>query len=360
MSDKLISELSALGLEVSQNKSLANYTSWKVGGPAEYFVEVANKQQLSQAIKCAQNTQIDYLIIGGGSNILVADKGLPGLVVKNRSTNIKIADEPATSTDLTKQDLQEQQFAARLVQLDVDQYYSFAELDYQEQDTAKVQVEIDSGVSLSYAINFLIGQGVTGLQWFSGIPGTLGGAIYNNIHGGSHFISEYVSSVEVMEQSGKISCLNKDQLQFDYDYSRFHNSNETILSVKLMLNKGDKDRALKTSIAWALKKKLQPKNSAGCCFQNLSSQEQTNLKLAANGWGYIIDQILKLKGTKIGGATISPVHAAFIETDNTAKAEDILQLFDLIYDKARQILGITPKLEIVLLGFSQQVVDKYR
>ena len=148
-------------------------------------------------------------------------------------------------------------------------------------------------------------------------------------------------------------------MNFDYDSSYFHKTKDVILEVKLKLFKGDKQKALNAAVSWAQKKRLQPYNSAGCCFKNITAMEMEKLNLLSSGWGYIIDKVLSLKGIKAGGAMISPRHAAFIENTGDAKASDVLDLFDLIYSSSKKKLGITPKTEIFLLGFPKEITEKY-
>jgi UDP-N-acetylmuramate dehydrogenase len=334
------------------NEPLAGYTTWKIGGPAEYFVEAADTVQLSKILEIASAANLPVTVLGWGSNVLIADAGIKGLVIRNKSQNFSVNGPCQLEHAKTRS-------VARLEQVDKDNYYSFSDLDYDESAAERISVTADSGITLSYLNNQLISQGVTGLQWFAGIPGTLGGAVYNNIHGGSHFMEEFVETVSAIDHSGQLHTYKQKELQFDYDLSRFHSSAETILTVDLCLFKGDKDRATKTSAAWATKKKLQPRVSAGCCFQNISKDQQLDLKLESNSWGYIIDQILHLKGKTSGDAVISPKHAAFIENTGQAKAQDVLNLFSMIYDSSEAKLGIKPKPEIVFLGFSQDQISRF-
>jgi UDP-N-acetylmuramate dehydrogenase len=125
------------------------------------------------------------------------------------------------------------------------------------------------------------------------------------------------------------------------------------------LYKGDRDKALKAAIAWAQTKKLQPYNSAGCCFKNLTEKEMRQAKLDSNSWGYINDKILGLKGKTIGGAQISLKHAAFIENLGNATAKDVLSLLKVVYDSADAKIGIHPKPEIFFLGFDQQEIQQF-
>ncbi len=334
------------------NEPLAGYTTWKIGGPAEFFAEAKDSAQLKVILEKARTANLPVTVLGWGSNVLISDAGVRGLVVRNSSHSFDVSGPCTVDHAKTRS-------VARLEQVDKDKYYSFSDLDYDESGEERILVKADSGITLSYLNNQLISRGITGLQWFAGIPGTLGGAVYNNIHGGSHFMEEFVERVTALDKDGKLHTYDQQELQFDYDLSRFHASGETIISVELCLFKGDKDKATTTSVAWATKKKLQPRVSAGCCFQNISKAEQSRLKLESNSWGYIIDQILGLKGKTSGDAIISPKHAAFIENTGKATAQDVLNLFNLIYDASQAKLGIVPKPEIVFLGFSQDQTERF-
>lgn len=331
-------------LELKKDYPLAKHTTWKVGGPAEYFVEVKTKQDLIKSIIAARKADIAVTILGWGSNILVSDKGIKGLVIKNSYSEINILEECPYSPDKTNY--------ARLKQVDSSQYYSFKDIDYIEETSVARKVNISSGTPLPLTINTLIRQGITGLQWFSGIPGTIGGAVYNNIHGGSHFIAEFVSRVEVLDENNNLTWIDKEQLDFAYDYSIFQTNTNYIVSVEFCFPIGDKDKALAASTEWARKKSLQPSNSAGCTYQNITETEQEKLGLESNSWGYIIDKILGLKGKQIGQAKISDKHAAFIETYPGATSEDVIKVMELIASTSKEKLGIIPHPEIFFLGFN--------
>jgi len=350
-------KLNEAELAFQEQVPLVTLTTFKIGGPADILLDIKQKDQLITVLKAAKEFLVPVTILGWGSNILISDSGIRGVVIRLKTNGIRtLSANKRPETFALQEEMESAQKEARLIQAEPDTYYSFADLDYDETDKPQIQVEIDSGVSLQYAINYLIDKGITGLQWFSGIPGTIGGAIYNNIHGGKHFLFEYLAAVEVVDLTGKNYQINAAEIESGYDYSRFHTSQEIILSGTFNLYLGDKGRAKATSIEWARRKKLQPRNSAGCTFQNLTVEQSKALNFKSNGFGYVIDKILKLKGKQIGGAKISEKHAAFIENSGNANAKDVLQLIRLINKASLEKIGIKPKLEIFLLGFSPKEI----
>ena len=337
-------------LIVKSEVSLTPYTTWKIGGPAEILTIVKSKDELIILIQYCLKNSLPFTILGKGSNVLISDKGLRGLVIINEYSEINITDNKLhfKSGPQNKPN----------PRVNIEEYSS---IDYPENDLAKVEVKIASGTILSYAINSLISKGITGLQWFAGIPGTIGGALFNNIHGGTHFFSEFVLSSLVLDSKGNLVELTNEKMEFDYDKSIFHTNEYVIIEVKLLLNIGDSKKALETSQAWAKKKvETQPFNSGGCCFQNITDQEKEYHNLISTSWGYIIDNLLHLKGTRVGDAIISHKHAAFIENIGSAKASDVLSLMDIIYTKSKNILGITPKTEIIFLGFEKENIERFQ
>ncbi|MEI7579111.1 MAG: FAD-binding protein [bacterium] len=347
MSYQILQEkLNTLNIPFQINRPLAAYTTWRLGGPADIFCEIRNISTLTTVVIFCQKNEIPFTILGGGSNVLIADQGIRGLVIKNLCSNIEIITaSPNFKIDKT--------IIPRLIQLESKKYGNFPELEYDETKSKKIQVKISSGTNLAITINHLINKGITGLQWFAGIPGTIGGAVYNNIHGGAHFFSEYVIGVDLLLKTGEIQFQKNSKLNFNYDYSGIQKLDAVILNIYLQLYLGNAKKAKETATKWTIMKLQQPKNSAGCCFKNLNQIDQLRLKLPSNSWGYIIDNILHLKGTTIGGAKISDFHAAFIETNSKAKAVDVIMILNIIFQAAQKNLGISPELEIFLLGFSK-------
>lgn len=339
-------------LQFHSEFSLAPLTTVKIGGPAEIFCEVKNRDQFIALISFAQKNNIQTTVIGWGANTLIADRGIRGLVIKYATQQISVLSEPAAQEN-------NEQVKARWEssQTENEEHPEFDKLDYSENDKPRVMVEIEAGVPLPFAINSLLQQGVTGLQWFSRIPATIGGAVYNNIHGGTHFMSEYVHSVVVIDKDGNQQTLMNNQLEFDYDYSRFHHSGEFIISVTFNLFKGDVEKAKQVVAGWAMQKRNQPQNSLGCVFQNISEADQQRLQYPTPSVGYIVDKILDKKGFQIGDAKISNKHAAFIENVGHATAADYLAVIKTVLAEIKEKTGLTIKPEIFFKGFTKEEVN---
>ncbi len=330
------------------NEPLAKYTTWQIGGPAEVLVTVKSSQDLEQVVLACQEFAAPYTILGGGSNVLIADRGLSGVVIINQSTRIEI---------LSSQEFKEIPKIPTVHRTFGNQYYTFADLDYV--DTGHlVLVKFDSGVSLPYAIGWLHKQGITGLQWFAGIPGTIGGALFNNIHGGSRHFSDNFHSAVVLT-AGARQVVDFDYFNFGYDQSVLRSRPDlVILEVILQLPRGDVQKAKQIYQEWNKRKQIQPKHTCGCVFKNISPEDQQRLDLPTPSTGYIIDQILGWKGKTCGRLQISHWHAAFMENLGGATAEEALQLIQEVQQAVKTKLGLHLELEINLLGFSESELAK--
>lgn len=344
-------------LNFQAHHKLAPYTTVKIGGPAELFAQVSNKQDLIDISSFAHSHNVAVTVLGWGANSLISDQGITGLVIKNNCQGITVHDQAAT-----QRTLQEYQSFKVLPRWNAAQApeapsYGFADIDYSEEGAERVLVTLDSGVSLPAAINTLLAQGITGLQWYTRIPASVGGAIYNNIHGGTHFIGEVLVAVEVLTETNELKRYTVDQLELEYDFSRFHHSNEVILSADFMLYKGDVARAQTTAIEWAKRKSVQPQNSLGCVFQNITAEQQQRLEVPTPSIGYLIQHVLKLQGYQVGDAKVSERHAAFIENLGSATAEDYLTIIKKIVEEAKNIADVTLETEIFFLGFTDQELN---
>jgi UDP-N-acetylmuramate dehydrogenase len=339
--------------EVYFNKPLAPYTTLNIGGPADLLVIAQSPKDISTAVEKTKEFSVPLTIFGEGSNVLISDNGIRGVTIINRKGSMTISGKAEEKT------FHDRKIEARW-QSDNTKgtfKYEFKDLDYDESDRPIVKVEIDSGFSLPSATQHLFDQGLTGLQWFSGIPGTIGGAIYNNIHGGTHFFSEYVDEIAVLTLEGKEGKYAAHELGTDYNETRLQQSGDIILSATLRLYEGDVDRARATAAEWAQRKSIQPRNSPGCAFANITEEEKVKLEYPTTATGYIIEHILNMTGFRVGDAAISEKHHNFIVNEGKATTKDYLSVMKEIQRRIQKELGITVKPEIFLLGFHEDELE---
>lgn len=341
-------------VEFLAEEPLARYTTVKIGGPAEIFAMIPNKQDLTDIVLYAHSNSIPVTILGWGANSLISDQGIRGLVIKNTTQAITIHDRHVTDDAIVEDKPSKVRPRWQASAAPEAPSYEFTDLDYSENDAERVLVSMDAGVSLPAAINTLMAKGITGLQWYARIPASVGGAIYNNIHGGTHFIGEVITAVEIITEQNKLERLSVDQLELDYDYSRFHHTKDIILSADFLLYKGDVKKAQSVAIEWAKRKHVQPQNSLGCVFQNISSEDQQRLNLPTPSIGYLIQHVLKLQGYQVGGAKVSPRHAAFIENVGGATAADYISIIKKIVSEAEKLCELQLSTEIFFLGFTAE------
>jgi UDP-N-acetylmuramate dehydrogenase len=226
---------------------------------------------------------------------------------------------------------------------------------YSEEGAPAVIVQVESGAKLDPLMKSLFRFGVTGLQWFAGIPATVGGTVYMNIHGNYHFFGDLMHQTllldpKTLNQGNGVKQVDRTYFRFDYDRSILQTTKETVLWAQLKLYRGEVQRAQATAKEWARRKALQPQRSAGCIFHNLSPEEQKRLSLPTPSIGYLVDHALKLKGERRGDAIISLRHAAFIENLGKALAQEVKELIDLIVARARAELGLELQEEVEYLG----------
>lgn len=333
---------------IKRNIPLAPYTTLRIGGPAEMLVEVHGAQELLEMVGSAQAESIPVTILGEGSNVLISDNGIRGLVVINKSDALTIAEQLSPASPVKILSITPRWQSDHLKGTFK---YEFADLDYDESNAPTVSVKVDSGASLPNVLHTVLTHGVTGLQWFSGIPGTIGGAVINNIHGGTHFFHEYVQSVRLLTAKGDENEIQNKDFRIDYNRTNFQKSGDTIVSVTLALKNGDAKRARSVAGEWARRKSIQPRNSPGCAFGNITAEEQTRLGYPTTSVGYIVEHVLKMTGYRAGDAAISTAHHNFIVNEGHATAKDYRAVMNEIARRTKEECGITLISEIFLLGF---------
>ncbi len=289
-----MSSLDAFSDITTPDKPLAPLTWMNLGGPAQYFVEPRDTDELRRVLICCHENQIPIHVLGGGSNLLIRDEGVSGVVL--RITNSKFAEATVDGSSL----------------------------------------RAGAGVLLSQAISVSVRAGLAGLEVLAGIPGTIGGALRGNAGGKSGDIGQTAKSVTTMTARGEIITRTDDELSFEYRSSNL--PEPLILEGTFQLQPEDPDEITqRMRKIWIMKKSSQPLSdqSAGCIFKNPRG-------LSA---GALIDQA-GLKGTRIGGAEISDRHANFVVTHEGAKSDDVLRLIDLARSKVSEQFGVDLVVEI--------------
>ena len=326
-------------LDCRQNVKLADYTTIGVGGPARFFIETKNSDELLKSIRIASEFGIPFKVLGNGSNVIFSDLGYLGLIIHNSGGKWEICeDSPQDCSNKSSLKIGKRS-----------ENYSGFQTVNNAKSVLPVKIRVDSGMRLSLLTNELLRYGITGLEWFSGIPATVGGAVYMNIHGGPFYFGDLVYRAELFTDN-KSKIIKRNYFHFDYDYSILHETGEIIIWVELCLERGNTEESKSFMKKWARFKRFQPQKSAGCIFQNLTEQEKKSLNLPTPSAGYFIDKVLNLKGYRIGDAVISLSHAAFIENLGKATANDIYRLINYAIQKAKLKTGIDLNLEVELLG----------
>lgn len=333
-----INDLRSAGIQFKENEPLSPYTTFRIGGPARIFVNADTSQILHQVFSFGTKNNIPLFVLGKGSNILVSDEGYNGLVIFNNASNWKVIG------DYKGKDRSKSKIGRRF-----DQPSNITYSAHADDTKSSVIAEVESGAVVGTLMKQLFKENIYGLEWFSGIPSTVGGGIFMNMHGADHFFGELVESALI--SNGKdVREVDQEYFQFDYDWSILHQTHEVVLKANLILEKGKVDNAREVAKKWARYKANQPWRSAGCIFHNLTEEQKNQANLPSVSIGYLVDKILNLKGMRKGDAVISENHAAFIENTSQAKAQDVFELIHLIKDKTKEKTDIDLKMEVQLIG----------
>jgi len=310
--------------KLKKNFLLKNLTTFRIGGKAQYFFEARNKEEIIEVLQWVQQKKLPFFVLGGGSNVLINDKKYKGLVIKIQESGIR------------------------------------------NQESG---IEVEAGVSLGRLVGLAKQEGLAGMEWAMGIPGTVGGAVYGNAGSFGQSMADAVESVEAIDfgnQELRIRNYEKEECGFGYRDSIFkHNKNLIILSVKIKLQTGNKEQIEnKMKDFFILKKQTQPIEyySAGSIFKNqeLGIKNQELLEkfpelkkfqeknFIPTAW--FIDKA-GLKTKQIGRAQISNKHSNFIVNMGGARALDVKKLIDLIKKKIKKEFNVVLTEEVQYLGF---------
>ena len=287
---------------------LAPYTTFRIGGPADVLYDATTDEELASAVIAARRAGIPCFILGLGANILVGDLGVRGLVVRNVARHVH--------------------------------------------DLGEGRLRAESGVVVADLIRQSVAAGYSGLEHYVGIPSTVGGAVWQNLHFLSPaperertmFIEEVVESVELLGADDARATVTRKEMAFGYDVSRLHGSGEVALAVTFALSPGDQfvmHRVMQENLSWRGSRHpwLEHHPSAGSIFR----------KIEGVGAGRLIDQC-GLKGHRIGGAQISHIHANIMVNLGGATAADVHALISLVQQSVADRFGQHLVPEIGLIG----------
>ena len=291
-------------LKPRQNIPLAEFTTWRVGGPATWIIEPESVDEVLAALQWAKANGQPCQVIGAGSNLLIHDNGLPGLTL------------------------------------------SLRRLQGAELDSNSGVIEALAGEPIPTLARRAARAGLKGLAWAVGIPGTVGGAAVMNAGAQGGCTADWLEAVRVVPiQGGESFELKKDQLEFDYRHSRLQQENLLVLSARFRLEPGHNPQELRreTNSNLSHRTSTQPYTlpSCGSVFRNPEPLKA----------GRLIQE-LGLKGERVGGAEVSSVHANFIVNTGNATAVDINQLIELVQDRVEQRHAVRLHPEVKRLGFA--------
>jgi len=298
----------AFGERARKQVALAPYTTFRVGGPADWLVEARTSAEVLEALRVAARHGMPLTLLGGGSNLVVADAGVRGLVVRVHGGEIVV--EGAD------------------------------------------RVRAGAGVTMNGLVRWTVARGLAGLERWAGTPGTVGGAVHGNAHFQGHLIGGLVRSVRLATPGGAVHDVDASAMGFGYDCSRLQGTGEVALSVVFAVTPGDPARLRETARAsLAYRKRTQPLHlpSAGCIFQNPDPSRDALPAGIPPSAGALVDRA-GLKGAVEGGARVSPVHANFIVNEGTATARDIRRLVERCRRAVVEQFGVELREEIVYLG----------
>lgn len=294
------------GLEIKKENIILNelmnkYTTFKIGGPAECLIKINNINELKEVLKFAEKNKINITIIGNGSNLLVTDKGIKGIVLLNRLEDIQIKD-----------------------------------------NENNIELTVKSGTKMSIIARKCLEQNITGFEELSGIPGTIGGAVIMNAGAHGKEMKDIVKLVKCIDYKGNEYEFSNEELEFEYRNSRLKHEKYIITEVNLILNKGNQTEIKNKMDEYKkYRKEKQPIEypSAGSTFKR--------------GEDYITAKLIDeagLKGYKIGGAEISKKHSGFIINTGNATANDVLELVQYVKKEINLKFNKNIELEIEIIG----------
>lgn len=289
--------------DIRLREPMADHTTFRIGGPADCFVQIENKEQLIQVLRYLRQVEVPFFILGNGSNLLVSDKGYQGIIL---------------------------QIGQKMSKIEV------------EGDVITAQ----AGASMAQVARAALDHGLTGLEFASGIPGTIGGGIVMNAGAYDGELSGVVTQVNVVNGAGECMELENDSMEFGYRTSTIRNNPFTVTEVVLKLEKGDREQIkAKMEDLAARRREKQPLEypSAGSTFKRPRGYFAGKLIMDAG-----------LRGFRIGGARVSEKHCGFVVNIGNATAEDVRDVINEVQERVKERFNVNLEPEILFLGFNDR------
>ena len=307
--DRHISEHIGPG-RLQTNVRLAPFTTFKIGGPADFYIEARTANELAKSISIARQLKIPFFLLGLGANILISDLGFRGLIIHNKATGMEI-------------------------------------------DVESRQIRVESGaIVYPDLIEMAVSHNLSGLEHYVGIPSTVGGALWQNLHflappparERTMFIEEVVLEAEILDEEGERRVVPLAYFDFGYDYSTLHIKDDIVLTATFQLEPGDIEHmryVMRENLAWRKERHppLDTEPSAGSIFK----------KIEGIGAGRLIDQC-GLKGTRIGGIEITHRHANIMINRGGGTASDVKAMIKHVQEVVQREKGYLLQPEIRFVG----------
>ena len=285
--------------DILTEEPMSRHTTFRIGGEAACFIRISSEEQLCKLIPYFENVGVEYFVLGKGSNLLVGDKGYPGVI-------LQISDA------------------------------------CQQIEAEENRLQVQAGAALSKVALFAMERGLEGLEFAAGIPGTVGGGVVMNAGAYGGEMKQVVESVRVLSSEGEILTLDNDTMEFGYRTSIIRNRNFTVLSVTFRLREGNREE-IRARIEDFQKRRMekQPLNypSAGSTFKRPEGYFAGKLIMDAG-----------LRGFQIGDARVSDKHCGFVVNVGKATARDVTDVIEEVQEKVRERFGVSLEREVIYLG----------
>lgn len=296
---EFVTLLQMADIDLKQGEPMCRHTSFQIGGPVAVMAFPNSPEQVGEILKIARRYEITPMILGAGSNILAPDEGLDTVVIELRTAMNRV------------------------------------------EERSKGEFEAQAGAAMARLATFAMERGYTGLEFAHGIPGTVGGGVYMNAGAYGGEMCQVVTGVTAMDRAGNLLDIPADKLDLSYRHSRFMNEDLVILSVRVKLEKGDREEIrAKMAELMTRRRTSQPLElpSAGSTF-----------KRPATGYAAAMIEAAGLKGLRVGDAQVSEKHAGFVVNRGRATCKDVLRLMEQVQDRVEQDTGVRLEPEVRIL-----------